>query len=70
MLVLFALQRYDEASVALYAVLSIGPGWDWPTLVGLYPDVETYTAQLRALELTLRNIRSRHRRGSCSPTII
>jgi tetratricopeptide (TPR) repeat protein len=49
-LVLFALQRYDEASVALYAVLSIGPGWDWPTLVGLYPDVETYTAQLRALE--------------------
>jgi tetratricopeptide (TPR) repeat protein len=49
-LVCFALQRYDEASVSLYAVLSVEPGWDWPTLIGLYPDVETYTAQLRALE--------------------
>ena len=31
-------------------MLSVGPGWDWATLVGLYPDVEVYTAQLRALE--------------------
>ncbi len=31
-------------------MLSVGPGWDWATLVGLYPDVEIYTAQLRALE--------------------
>jgi tetratricopeptide (TPR) repeat protein len=49
-LCLFALQRYDEAAVALYAVLSVGPGWDWTTLISLYPDVDTYTAQLRALE--------------------
>jgi tetratricopeptide (TPR) repeat protein len=49
-LCLFALQRYDEAAAALYAVLSVGPGWDWATLVGLYPNVETYTVQLRALE--------------------
>ena len=49
-LCLFALKRYDEAAAALYAVLSVGPGWDWATLVGLYPDVATYTAQLRALE--------------------
>jgi tetratricopeptide (TPR) repeat protein len=49
-LCLFALKRYDEAAAALYAVLSVGPGWDWSTLIGLYPDVDTYTAQLRALE--------------------
>jgi tetratricopeptide (TPR) repeat protein len=49
-LCLFALKRYDESAAALYAVLSVGPGWDWATLVGLYPDVDTYTAQLRALE--------------------
>lgn len=50
MLCLFALGRYDEAAAALYAVLSVGPGWDWTTLIGLYPDINTYTAQLRALE--------------------
>jgi tetratricopeptide (TPR) repeat protein len=49
-LCLFALKRYDEAAAALYAVLSVGPGWDWTTLIGLYPNVEVYTDQLRALE--------------------
>src|SRR5262249_18217352 len=49
-LALFALQKYDQASVPLYAVLSVGPGWDWTTLVGLYPGVDVYTQQLRALE--------------------
>ncbi|HMF38452.1 MAG TPA: tetratricopeptide repeat protein, partial [Isosphaeraceae bacterium] len=49
-LCLFALKRYDEAAAALYAVLSVGPGWDWTTLIGLYPDIDTYTAQLRTLE--------------------
>jgi tetratricopeptide (TPR) repeat protein len=49
-LVLFALQRYPEAAVSLYAVLSVGPGWDWTTMIGLYPSVEVYTRQLRALE--------------------
>ncbi len=49
-LVLFALGRYKEAAAADYAVLSAGPGWDWTTLSGLYPNVEVYTAQLRALE--------------------
>lgn len=47
---LFALARYDEAATPLYAVLSAGPGWDWTTLAGLYPSIETYTSQLRALE--------------------
>ena len=49
-LCLFALGRYDEAAVPLYAVLAIGPGWDWASLIGLYPNVETYTSQLRRLE--------------------
>ena len=54
-LVLFAMQRYEEAAVPLYTVLSVGPGWDWPTLVGLYPNVDVYTSQLRALEDSIRS---------------
>jgi tetratricopeptide (TPR) repeat protein len=50
-LTLFALTRYDETARALYAVLSIQPGWDWTTLIRLYDDVESYTRQLRALEV-------------------
>lgn len=49
-LVLFALKRYPESAAAIHAVLAVGPGWDWKTLSSLYPDVEAYTAQLRALE--------------------
>jgi tetratricopeptide (TPR) repeat protein len=49
-LVLFALQRYAEAGAAIHAVLDVGPGWDWKTLSGLYPSVDVYTNQLRALE--------------------
>ena len=50
-LALFALKRYDEASASLYPVLSLGPGWDWPTLIGLYNnDAAVYTTQVRALE--------------------
>jgi tetratricopeptide (TPR) repeat protein len=53
-LCLFALQRYDEAATPLYAVLSVGPGWDWTTLAGLYTDIGTYTAQIRTLEAYVR----------------
>ena len=49
-LCLYALGRYDDAAATLYAVLSVGPGWDWTTLIGLYSDVSVYTAQLRILE--------------------
>ncbi len=49
-LVLFARRDYREAAAAIYAVLAVGPGWDWDTLRTLYPDVQTYTEQLRALE--------------------
>lgn len=49
-LTLFALGKYQDAAAVLYAVLGVGPGWDWTTMSGLYPDVATYTQQLRALE--------------------
>ena len=49
-LALFAMKRYDDSAAVAYSVLSAGPGWNWTTLVGLYPDVDTYTNQLRALE--------------------
>jgi tetratricopeptide (TPR) repeat protein len=54
-LCLFALKHYDEAASVAYAVLSAGPCWSWSTLIGLYPDVDTYTNQLRALEAALRS---------------
>jgi tetratricopeptide (TPR) repeat protein len=54
-LALFALQRYKEAASTLYAVLSVGPGWDWTTMSGLYQDIDTYTRQLRELESFVKN---------------
>jgi tetratricopeptide (TPR) repeat protein len=50
-LVLFALQRYPESAAALHAVLDVGPGWDWKTMSSLYPNIDVYTKQLRALEV-------------------
>jgi hypothetical protein len=49
-LVLFALQRYAESAATIHSVLDVGPGWDWKTLSSLYPSVDVYTSQLRALE--------------------
>ena len=49
-LVLFAMKQYKPAAAAVYAVLSVGPGWDWTTVSSMYPDVNVYTAQLRELE--------------------
>ena len=49
-LVLFALGNFNEAAATIHPVLAVGPGWDWATLVGLYPSVDVYTAQLRRLE--------------------
>lgn len=53
-LVLFARGDYDSAAATLYAVLSSGPGWDWTTMIGLYPSLHVYTAQLRNLETRVR----------------
>ena len=44
------MKQYKEAAAGAYAVLSVGPGWDWTTLSSFYPDMDTYTLQLRALE--------------------
>jgi tetratricopeptide (TPR) repeat protein len=49
-LVLFALHRYAESAAALHPVLAVGPGWDWKTMSSLYPSLDIYTGQLRALE--------------------
>ncbi len=49
-LCLFALGDYRSAAATLNAVLAVSPGWDWATMIGLYPNVEIYTTQLRRLE--------------------
>ncbi|MCC6125255.1 MAG: hypothetical protein IT426_09855 [Pirellulales bacterium] len=49
-LALFATKNYKDAAGVVYAVLSVGPGWDWTTLSALYANIDTYTAQLRELE--------------------
>jgi len=53
-LVLFAQGNYEAAAAPLYSVLSVGPGWNWTTLIGNYADANTYTEQLRALETYLK----------------
>ena len=47
---LFAQGNYEQAAAPLYAVLAVGPGWDWTTLIGNYSDADAYTGQLRGLE--------------------
>jgi hypothetical protein len=49
-LILFAQGNYEAAAAPLYAVLSVGPGWDWTTLISNYSDASIYTGQLRGLE--------------------
>ena len=41
---------HQQSAATIHSVLAVGPGWDWTTLSGLYPDVAIYTQQLRALE--------------------
>jgi tetratricopeptide (TPR) repeat protein len=53
-LTLFAMRNYKEAAATLYAVLSVGPGWDWTTMIDLYPSEDVYESQLRALEAYVR----------------
>lgn len=49
-LTLFATGDYKGSAAALYSILSVGPGWDWTTMSGLYGDINAYTSQLRKLE--------------------
>jgi hypothetical protein len=51
---LFAQGKYEQAAAPLYAVLAVGPGWDWTTLIGNYTDAGAYTEQLRGLEAFVR----------------
>jgi uncharacterized protein (TIGR03066 family) len=51
----FALGKYKDSAAGLYSVLSVGPGWDWTTLSSLYPNVDAYTKQLRALEAYVKS---------------
>lgn len=47
---LFAQGNYEQAAAPLYAVLAVGPGWDWTALIGNYTDAGAYAGQLRGLE--------------------
>jgi uncharacterized protein (TIGR03066 family) len=53
-LVMFAQGKYKDAAAGLYSVLSVGPGWDWTTMSSLYPNIDVYTKQLRALEAAVK----------------
>ena len=49
-LCMFALGDYKQAASVLNNLLAVAPGMDWTTLSSLYPSVDVYTTQLRALE--------------------
>ena len=51
---LFAQGQYDQAAAPIYAVLTIGPGWNWTTLISMYSEADVYTKQIRALEEYVR----------------
>ncbi|WP_437193431.1 tetratricopeptide repeat protein [Planctomicrobium sp. SH527] len=53
-LCLFALGQYRDSAATIHAVLAAGPGWDWTTLISLYANADTYTAQLRKLEAAVQ----------------
>jgi tetratricopeptide (TPR) repeat protein len=53
-LTLFAQGKYTPAAAALNSLLATAPGMNWTTMSGLYPDNDTYTKQLRALETYCR----------------
>jgi len=49
-LVLFARERYTDASAALYSVLAVSPGWDAATIAKLYGDPKRYLEQVAELK--------------------
>jgi hypothetical protein len=46
----FALGDYRNSAATIHSVLAVGPGWDWATMRELYPSIEVYTEQRKALE--------------------
>ena len=53
-LCLFALKDYQQSAAAVHAVVSAGPGWDWPTVNNLYLEPNIYNQQLQELETYCR----------------
>lgn len=49
-LIVFAKGDYAEASVLAHKAVGSGTGLTWATIYPVYPDVQTYTKHLRALE--------------------
>lgn len=49
-LILFATGDYRQAAATLYAILAVGPPWDWTTMSGLYADTDIYAKQFAQLE--------------------
>ena len=47
---MFALGEYRGAAMEAHAVVSLGKTPDWPTVYGVYGNLEAYTTQLRTLE--------------------
>ena len=62
------MRNYKEAAATLYAVLSVGPGWDWTTMIDLYPSEQVYESQLRDSRRMSARIRMRPTDTSCWPT--
>ena len=60
-LCLFALGDYGRAAGVLNSLLAVAPGMDWTTMSSLYPNVDVYTQQLRALETYCRQKAGRRR---------
>jgi hypothetical protein len=50
----FAMGDYNRAAAVLNSLLAAAPGMDWTTMESFYPDSDTYTKQLRALEARCR----------------
>ncbi len=50
----FALGKYDDSSSAAYTALQRGEHWKWKTLGSHYEKTADYSAQLRALEDSIR----------------
>lgn len=49
-LTLFALGDYRQSAAVAHSLLAVGPGWDYTTMMSLYPDPFVYSEQLQRLE--------------------
>jgi tetratricopeptide (TPR) repeat protein len=54
-LVLPAVGKYDLPRGRSTPCFPVGPGWDWTTMAGLYPDIEVYATSSASWRRTPRN---------------